>query len=110
MLTCWDVYREAVVFCRAETVRSALDVLAVSVTCGKGMSELCSDVPLPESANTPGIHVLIQLAEGDFLPDPDVQRAALSVINNVVCAPLFRVSVLRTCLLTDALLGETEIT
>ena len=77
--------------CRAESIRSALDVLAVCVICSKGMAELCSSIPLPDGVQTPGISILLLLAEGEYLADPDVQRAALHVINNVVCAPLFRV-------------------
>ena len=76
---------------RAESIRSALDVLAVCVICSKGMAELCSSIPLPDGVQTPGISILLLLAEGEYLADPDVQRAALHVINNVVCAPLFRV-------------------
>jgi len=35
--------------------------------------------------------VLLGLADGELLPDPDVQKAALNVIINSVCGPMSRV-------------------
>ena len=35
--------------------------------------------------------ILIGLADGEIVPDPDVQKAALNVIINCVCGPLERV-------------------
>ena len=36
--------------------------------------------------------ILLGLADGELLPDPDVQKAALNVIINSVCGPMSRVS------------------
>ena len=36
--------------------------------------------------------VLLGLADGESLPDPDVQKAALNVIINSVCGPVSRVN------------------
>jgi len=36
--------------------------------------------------------VLLGLADGELLPDPDVQKAALNVIINSVCGPMSRVN------------------
>lgn len=49
-------------------------------------------VDLPEEAVTVGINIILGAAEGEIVADPDVQKAALSVIVNCVCAPIHRVS------------------
>jgi len=36
--------------------------------------------------------ILLGLADGEVLPDPDVQKAALNVIINSVCGPMSRVN------------------
>jgi len=36
--------------------------------------------------------ILLGLADGEALPDPDVQKAALNVIINSVCGPMSRVN------------------
>jgi len=36
--------------------------------------------------------VLLGLADGEALPDPDVQKASLNVIINSVCGPMSRVN------------------
>jgi len=36
--------------------------------------------------------ILLGLADGELLPDPDVQKAALNVIINSVCGPMSRVN------------------
>jgi len=38
--------------------------------------------------------ILLGLADGEALPDPDVQKAALNVIINSVCGPMSRVNYL----------------
>lgn len=53
---------------------------------------LCSMVELPEENNMMGINVILGAAEGEIVPDPDVQRSALQVIITCACAPIFRVS------------------
>lgn len=52
----------------------------------------CDRVDLPEEAITVGINIILGAADGEIVADPDVQKAALSVIVNCVCAPIHRVS------------------
>jgi len=41
--------------------------------------------------------ILLGLADGELLPDPDVQKAALNVIINSVCGPMSRVGDFIVC-------------
>ncbi|XP_046399943.1 DDB1- and CUL4-associated factor 1 [Ischnura elegans] len=77
---------------RAETVRSALDVLSVCCVMPRVQSVLCERVELPEESVTVGMNIVLGAAEGEIVADPDVQRAALNVIANCVCAPINRTS------------------
>jgi len=43
--------------------------------------------------------ILLGLADGEALPDPDVQKAALNVIINSVCGPMSRVNYAAYCVL-----------
>ncbi|XP_050502243.1 protein mahjong [Diabrotica virgifera virgifera] len=76
---------------RAETVRSALDVLAISCVMPKVQLLFCDRVDLPEETLTVGINIILGAAEGEIVADADVQKAALRVIGNCVCAPISRV-------------------
>ncbi|KAJ9579265.1 hypothetical protein L9F63_024628, partial [Diploptera punctata] len=76
---------------RAETVRSALDVLAICSVMPRVQLLLCDRVDLPEEAMTVGMNIILGAAEGEIVADADVQRAALSVLINCVCAPIHRV-------------------
>jgi len=49
------------------------------------MSRACSDACCLYCS------ILLGLADGELLPDPDVQKAALNVIINSVCGPMSRV-------------------
>jgi HIV-1 Vpr-binding protein len=106
---------------RAETVRSALDVLAIACVMPKVQLLFCDRVDLPEESATvggdhargrdyirfivifSGINIILGAAEGEIVADADVQKAALRVIVNCVCAPICRVSTwecLRFCFVT----------
>lgn len=37
--------------------------------------------------------MFIGAADGDIVPEPEVQKAALNVLVNCVCAPVHRVSI-----------------
>ncbi|XP_063917957.1 protein mahjong isoform X3 [Zophobas morio] len=76
---------------RAETVRSALDVLAIACVMPKVQLLFCERVELPEESATVGINIILGAAEGEIVADADVQKAALRVIVNCVCAPICRV-------------------
>lgn len=51
----------------------------------------CDRVDLPEETITVGINIILGAADGEIVADADVQKAALSVIVNCVCAPINRV-------------------
>ncbi|KAB0791614.1 hypothetical protein PPYR_03414 [Photinus pyralis] len=78
---------------RAETVRCALDVLAIACVIPKVVLLFCERVDLPDDAIiTVGINIILGAADGEIVADPDVQKAALRVIVNCVCAPIHRAS------------------
>ncbi|KAI4465923.1 vprbp protein-related [Holotrichia oblita] len=76
---------------RAETVRSALDVLAIACVIPKVQLLFCDRVDLPEETITVGINIILGAADGEIVADADVQKAALRVLVNCVCAPVNRV-------------------
>lgn len=76
---------------RAETVRSALDVLAIACIMPKVQLMYCERVDFPEENNLTYINIILGAAEGDVVADVEVQKAALRVIGNCVCAPIHRV-------------------
>lgn len=73
-------------------MKSALDVLAICAVMPRVQMLFGERVDLPEEAVTVGINIILGAAEGEIVADPDVQKAALSVIVNCVCAPIHRVS------------------
>lgn len=76
---------------RADTVRSALDVLAIACVIPKVQLLFCEKVDLPEEPSTNGLNIILGAAEGEIVADADVQKSALRVIANCVCAPFSRV-------------------
>ncbi|CAH0556965.1 unnamed protein product [Brassicogethes aeneus] len=76
---------------RAETVRSALDVLAIACVMPKVQLLFCERVDLPEETITVGINIILGAAEGEIVADAEVHKAALRVICNCVCGPINRV-------------------
>lgn len=76
---------------RAETVRSALDVLAICSVMPQVQLLFCEQVSMPDEGLTVGMNIILGAAEGEIVSDSDVQRSALSVIINCVCAPIHRV-------------------
>lgn len=77
---------------RAETVRSALDVIAIGCVMPKVQALLCEKLDLPEETLTVGTSIVLGAAEREIVADADVQKSALAVLVNCVCAPLNRVS------------------
>ncbi|XP_022253323.1 DDB1- and CUL4-associated factor 1-like [Limulus polyphemus] len=75
---------------RAETVRSALDVLTVCSVTPKAQLALCESVHMADNQNTVGMSIVLACAKGERISDPDVQRSALNVIINCVCGPVSR--------------------
>ncbi|ERL96224.1 protein mahjong-like [Dendroctonus ponderosae] len=75
---------------RGEIVRSALEVLAIACVMPKVLALLCEKVDLPEERLTVGFSIVVGAAEGDIVRDSDVEKAALRVLVNSVCAPIQR--------------------
>lgn len=75
---------------RAETVRSALDVLSVCCVAPRVLLLLCERLAMPDDELTVGVNVVLGAAEGEIVADPEVQKAALNVLVNCVCAPVHR--------------------
>ena len=78
---------------RAETVRSALDVINICSVLSSVQLQLCEPVDLPDDSNTIGITIILGAAEGEIVTDPEVQKSALHVIITCACAPITRVNV-----------------
>uniref|UniRef100_A0A4W3HJP3 DDB1- and CUL4-associated factor 1 n=1 Tax=Callorhinchus milii TaxID=7868 RepID=A0A4W3HJP3_CALMI len=82
---------------RSDTVRSALDVLAILTVVPKTPLLLAEPVDvLDESGSavtTVGMSIILGVAEGDiFVNDAETQKSALQVIMNCVCGPDKRIS------------------
>ncbi|XP_060078486.1 DDB1- and CUL4-associated factor 1-like [Ylistrum balloti] len=75
---------------KPEMIRNALDVINVCTVTPKSQLALLDSVPMLENHRIHAISVLIGLAEGDVLSDPEVQKSALNVIINCVCGPVER--------------------
>lgn len=77
---------------KADTVRSALDVLAVCSVAPRAQLALCQAVALStgQVRSAAGMSVILAAAEGEIVADPDVQRSALNVVINCVCGPMSR--------------------
>ncbi|XP_017768029.1 PREDICTED: protein mahjong [Nicrophorus vespilloides] len=76
---------------RAETVRCALDVIYIACVMPRVQMLLCERVDLPEESITLGITIVLGAAEGEIVADADVQKSALRIIVNCVCAPVNRI-------------------
>ncbi|ESN96091.1 hypothetical protein HELRODRAFT_67592 [Helobdella robusta] len=76
---------------KVETLRSTLDSLAICCIVPKAQLALCNNVKLPDDQLLPGISILLDLASGEHVIDPEVQKAALGSIINSVCGPLTKV-------------------
>ena len=75
---------------RADTVRSALDVLAVCCVVPRVQLALCDKFELVDE-RTVGINLLLSVAEGEVVQDsPEVVRAALLVLCYLLCGPVVR--------------------
>lgn len=53
-----------------------------------------------------GMNIILGAAEGEIVADPDVQKAALRVIVNCVCAPITRVGIVLMIYNFDFLLNS----
>ncbi|GCB66585.1 hypothetical protein scyTo_0000617 [Scyliorhinus torazame] len=81
----------------SDTVRSALDVLAVLTVVSKTQLLLAEPVDVMDEGSSTvtavGMSIILGVAEGDiFLNDAETQKSALQVIINCVCGPDKRIS------------------
>uniref|UniRef100_T1GSN6 Uncharacterized protein n=1 Tax=Megaselia scalaris TaxID=36166 RepID=T1GSN6_MEGSC len=74
---------------RAETVRSALDVISICCVVPKVYLTLCEKQKLPDQT-TYGINSILGAAIGEIVTDAEVQKSALAVLIHCVCAPILR--------------------
>lgn len=72
-------------------MHSALNVLAICAVRPRVQLVFCDRLELPDDAMTIGMNIILGASEGEIVADPDVQKAALQVIINCVCAPIHRV-------------------
>ncbi|XP_055383452.1 protein mahjong isoform X2 [Condylostylus longicornis] len=73
---------------RAETVRSALDVLSICCVVPRVFNAFCDRLEVPDNPASAGINAILGAAIGEILADADVQKSALAVLVHCVCAPL----------------------
>ncbi|XP_036064956.1 LOW QUALITY PROTEIN: DDB1- and CUL4-associated factor 1-like [Onychomys torridus] len=88
----WKTY-----YARTDTVRFALDVLAILTVVPKIQLQLADSVKVLDehgsTVSTVGISIILAVAEGEyFLHDAEIQKSALRVIINCVCGPDNRIS------------------
>ncbi|XP_049442114.1 DDB1- and CUL4-associated factor 1-like isoform X1 [Epinephelus fuscoguttatus] len=77
---------------RSDTVRYALDILAILMVVPKVQLVLADTVEVLDEARSPvstvGMSIILGVAEGEvFVNDAEIQKSALQVIINCVCAP-----------------------
>lgn len=77
---------------RSDTVRYALDILAVLTVVPKVQLVLADTVVVLDENRSPvstvGMSIILGVAEGEvFTNDAEIQKSALQVITNCVCAP-----------------------
>uniref|UniRef100_A0A3B4XQS5 DDB1- and CUL4-associated factor 1 n=1 Tax=Seriola lalandi dorsalis TaxID=1841481 RepID=A0A3B4XQS5_SERLL len=77
---------------RSDTVRYALDILAILTVVPKVQLVLADTVDILDETRSPvstvGMSIILGVAEGEvFVNDAEIQKSALQVIINCVCAP-----------------------
>ncbi|PIK60089.1 hypothetical protein BSL78_02994 [Apostichopus japonicus] len=88
---------------RGDTIRAALDVLAVVTVTTKGQLQMCESVRIPHSVHSVvSMNILNFIAEGRHFSDPEAQRSALQVIINCVCGPSSRYGVCIRRMINDS--------
>ncbi|KAI3356904.1 hypothetical protein L3Q82_003551 [Scortum barcoo] len=82
---------------RSDTVRYALDILSILTVVPKTQLLLCENVAVLDeggsTVSTVGMSIVLAVAEGEvFVNDAEIQKSALQVVINCVCAPDKRMS------------------
>lgn len=73
-------------------MRSALDVLNICCVVPRVHAVFCERIDFPEEASAAGLNIILGAAEGEIVSDPEVQKSALSLLVNCICAPIHRPS------------------
>lgn len=71
-----------------DILRCVLDILAICCLMPQVKLQLCNTVALLEDSILVGTNIVLKAAEGKIISDPKVQKSALHVVINCVCAPL----------------------
>ncbi|XP_023037597.1 protein mahjong isoform X2 [Drosophila willistoni] len=75
---------------RAETVRSALDVLSVCCIIPRVYILLCERMQMLDNTTTSGFCSVLGAAAGEITTDAEVLKSALAVLCHCVCSPIIR--------------------
>ncbi|XP_076077249.1 DDB1- and CUL4-associated factor 1-like [Mytilus galloprovincialis] len=75
---------------KSETVKNTLDIFTVCTVTPKTQLALLQSITVPENLVYPAISIFINLADGETLAEPEVQKSALNVLINCVCGPIER--------------------
>ncbi|CAH0756803.1 unnamed protein product [Diatraea saccharalis] len=75
---------------RSETVKSALDVISICCVAPRVQLLLTEKVDMRDAELTTGVNIVLGAADGEIVAEPEVQKAALNVLVNCVCAPVHR--------------------
>lgn len=75
---------------RAETVRSALDVLSICCVIPRVFTVFCELLEFADNSSSAGINTILGAAIGEIVTDAEVQKAALAVLVHCICAPTAR--------------------
>lgn len=69
-----------------------LDVLNICCVVPRVHAVFCERIDFPEEASAAGLNIILGAAEGEIVADPEVQKSALSLLVNCICAPIQRPS------------------
>lgn len=75
---------------KAESIRCAFDILTVCTVVPAVQLMMCGSINLPDNVTVPAISIVLGMADTEILTEPEVQKSALNVLSNLVCAPLDR--------------------
>ncbi|KOB58216.1 Protein VPRBP [Operophtera brumata] len=86
-------YKNKLSYCKA-WLRSALDVISVCCVAPRVQMLLTDKVDMRDADPTTGVNIVLGAADGEIVSEPEVQKAALNVLVNCVCAPKYALELL----------------
>ncbi|XP_056129384.1 DDB1- and CUL4-associated factor 1-like [Lampris incognitus] len=98
---------------RSDTVRYALDILAILTVVPKVQLILADTIEVLDETKSPvstvGMSIILGVAEGEvFVSDAEIQKSALQVIINCVCAPELSLNAVGAFAVTPIRPGNTQ--